>query len=111
MKTITIVSTLFAFLLVYCSPLSSDFYADGYVLDKLTKEPISNAEVTLTCNNYEMSNKTNANGYFKISLNIFPDSSDAAVLIIKKDEYSFYSETIYALFSSLPDTFYLEKLK
>jgi hypothetical protein len=99
-----------ALVFLSCSPFSSTFYAEGYVADKITKTGIPEADVILTILNHESSNKTDINGKFKIGLNIFPDSSTAAILIIDKTGYKRTTCELSGWHSSPPDTFYLVRI-
>jgi hypothetical protein len=102
---------LFLFLLSFhCSPTSTNFSADGYVIDKGTTLPTEGALVNLSFKGHNSASMTNSQGYFKIGMSIFPDSSGAAVLDIQKTGYNSVSKIIYSFFWQIsPDTFYLEK--
>jgi hypothetical protein len=95
-------------LLLACSSLSTEFSADGYVYDKTSKLPIEAASVTLTTLNKESNVLTDEKGYFKLYLDIFPDSTEAAVLIIHKDGYKNYSKVIHWMLDLSSTAYYLE---
>ena len=95
---------------IYCSPFSNEYYAEGYILEKGTKIAIEMADISLVCKNRGTSSRSDASGFYRISISIFPDSSDVAVLTVAKQGFNPYSKSLYALWgSSNRDTIYLTK--
>jgi hypothetical protein len=96
-------------LLFCCAHTTSEFYASGRVVEDASHIPVDSAFVSIMSNNKGNATATDKAGLFRIVLDIFPDSSDAAVLTIDKTGYRHYSKTLFAIWSPDQDTFYLVK--
>jgi hypothetical protein len=110
-KRPTLFVIAFLAILGTCSPMSTSFFHEGYVLDSVTKEPVGGAWVTLLWHLKVAFDQTDASGHYAIDLDISPDSGHVAFVDIEKSGYA--SQTVILLSNSCrdPDTIYMEPVK
>jgi len=93
-----------------CSMYDDHFSASGYVVDSDNDRAIEGARISLAVNDNVSVAESDKNGYFEISISIYPDSATAAVLHIAKEGYQPYSKVYNALITFELDTFFLKKI-
>jgi hypothetical protein len=100
---------LFSFtsLIVTCSPLTSYFSNEGYVIEKTTGQPIAGANVILSWYLHVACDQTDYRGHYSIDLDISPDTGHVAVLTISKTGFHTETELISSRVNRMIDTVYL----